>query len=92
MSLPGNKLPAENSFTYNFKVDKIVHILLFFILSYTILLYFKKSNKKHLKNKRTQIIASLEEHLRHGFLVRSIRFVNELNTFVYINGNCSYQL
>ena len=37
-------------------------------------------------NKRTQIIASLEEHLRHGFLVRSIRFVNELNTFVYING------
>jgi hypothetical protein len=37
-------------------------------------------------NKRTQIVASLEEHLRHGFLVRSIRFVNELNTFVYING------
>jgi hypothetical protein len=37
-------------------------------------------------NKRTQIIASLEEHLRHGFLVRSVRFVNELNTFVYING------
>lgn len=37
-------------------------------------------------NKRTQIVAALEEHLRHGFLVRSIRFVNELNTFVYING------
>jgi len=37
-------------------------------------------------NKRTQIVASLEEHLRHGFLVRSVRFMNELNTFVYING------
>jgi len=37
-------------------------------------------------NKRTQIVASLEEHLRHGFLVRSVRFTNELNTFVYING------
>ena len=57
MILPGNKLPAENSFTYAFKVDKIVHILLFFILGYTLLLYFKKSNKKYLKNKRVQIIA-----------------------------------
>jgi VanZ family protein len=57
MSLPGNKLPAENSFTHAFKVDKLVHILLFFILSYTLLLYFKKSNKKYLKNKRVQIIA-----------------------------------
>ena len=57
MSLPGNKLPAENSFTYAFKVDKIVHILLFVMLSYTLLLYFKKSNKKYLKNKRVQIIA-----------------------------------
>ena len=57
MSLPGNKLPAENSFTYAFKVDKIVHIVLFFILSYTLLLYFNKSDKKYLKNKRIQIIA-----------------------------------
>jgi len=37
-------------------------------------------------NKRTQIVASFEEHLRHGFLVRSLRLVNEINTFVYING------
>ena len=57
MILPGNKLPAENSFTYAFKVDKIVHILLFFILVYTLLLYFKKSNEKYLKNKRVQIIS-----------------------------------
>jgi len=57
MSMAGNKLPAENSFTYAFKVDKIVHIVLFFILSYTLLLYFKKSDKKYLKNKRIQIIA-----------------------------------
>ncbi|MEY4050866.1 MAG: hypothetical protein RL262_1700 [Bacteroidota bacterium] len=57
MSMPGNKLPAENSFTYALKVDKIVHIVLFFVLSYTLLLYFKKSDKKYLKNKRFQIIA-----------------------------------
>jgi hypothetical protein len=37
-------------------------------------------------NKRTQIIASFEENLRKGFLVRSNRLLNELNTFVYING------
>lgn len=37
-------------------------------------------------NKRTQIIASFEEHLRKGFAVRSARLLNELNTFVYING------
>ena len=55
--MAGNKLPAENSFTYAFKVDKIVHIVLFFILSYTLLLYFKKSDKKYLKNKSIQIIA-----------------------------------
>ena len=55
--MPGNKLPAENSFTYALKVDKIVHIVLFFVLSYTFLLYFKKSDKKYLKNKRFQIIA-----------------------------------
>ena len=57
MSIAGNKFPAENSFTYAYKVDKIVHIVLFFILSYTLLLYFKKSDKKYLKNKRIQIIA-----------------------------------
>lgn len=37
-------------------------------------------------NKRTQIVASLEENLRKGFIIRSERFVNELTTFVYING------
>jgi hypothetical protein len=37
-------------------------------------------------NKRTQIVASFEEQLRKGFQVRSNRLLNELNTFVYING------
>jgi len=37
-------------------------------------------------SKRTQIVASFEEHLRHGFIVRSQRLINELNTFVYVNG------
>jgi hypothetical protein len=37
-------------------------------------------------NKRTQIVAAFEEQLRKGFIVRSIRLVNELNTFVYQNG------
>ena len=37
-------------------------------------------------NKRTQIIASFEEQVRKGFAIRSNRLLNELNTFVYING------
>ena len=37
-------------------------------------------------NKRTQIVAAFEEQLRKGFSVRSNRLLNELNTFVYING------
>jgi len=37
-------------------------------------------------NKRTQIIATFEEQLRKGFQIRSNRLLNELNTFVYING------
>jgi hypothetical protein len=37
-------------------------------------------------NKRTQIVAAFEEQLRKGFLVRSSRLLNELNTFVYMNG------
>tara|TARA_R110000803_G_scaffold4597_1_gene15434 strand:+ start:1342 stop:3120 length:1779 start_codon:yes stop_codon:yes gene_type:complete len=36
--------------------------------------------------KRVQIIASFEEALRHSFAVRSSRLLNELNTFVYVNG------
>jgi len=37
-------------------------------------------------NKRTQIVAALEEKLRHEFKVRSMRLANEFNTFVFING------
>jgi len=52
--------------------------------------YNKKSVEKipglNFNNKRTQIVASFEEQLRKGFKVRSGRLLNELNTFVYING------
>ncbi len=52
--------------------------------------YNKSSLEKipgiNFNNKRTQIIASFEENLRKGFQVRSNRLLNELNTFVYING------
>jgi hypothetical protein len=37
-------------------------------------------------NKRTQIVAAFEEQLRKGFSIRSSRLLNELNTFVYMNG------
>jgi len=37
-------------------------------------------------SKRVQIIAAFEEALRHGFKIRSNRLINELNTFVYVNG------
>ena len=37
-------------------------------------------------SKRVQIVASFEEALRHNFIVRSTRLMNELNTFVYVNG------
>ena len=37
-------------------------------------------------NKRTQIVAAFEEQLRKGFIIRSARLLNELNTFVYLNG------
>ena len=42
-------------------------------------------------NKRVQIIAALEEALRHGFKIRSSRLLNELNTFIYINGRPDHQ-
>lgn len=52
--------------------------------------YNKKAMEKipgiNFNNKRTQIVASFEEQLRKGFIVRSNRLLNELNTFVYING------
>lgn len=37
-------------------------------------------------NKRVQIVSAFEEQLRKGFIVRSSRLLNELNTFVYMNG------
>lgn len=41
-------------------------------------------------NKRTQIVAAFEESLRHNFVVKSKRLVNEMNTFVYINGKADH--
>ncbi len=37
-------------------------------------------------SKRAQIVQALEEQLRTGFKIRSQRLMNELKTFVYING------
>ena len=52
--------------------------------------YDKKKIEKipciNFNNKRTQIIAAFEEQVRKGFAIRSSRLLNELNTFVYING------
>ena len=42
-------------------------------------------------SKRVQIIAAFEESLRHNFIVRSSRLVNELGTFVYVNGRPDHQ-
>jgi len=56
--------------------------------------YNKKAMEKipgiNFNNKRTQIIASFEEHVRKGFAIRSNRLLNELNTFVYINGRADH--
>ena len=41
--------------------------------------------------KRVQIIATFEEYLRHGFKIYSSRLLNEMNTFVYINGRPDHQ-
>lgn len=52
--------------------------------------YNRKAMEKipglNFNNKRTQIVAAFEEHLRKDFIVRSSRLLGELNTFVYING------
>jgi hypothetical protein len=52
--------------------------------------YNKKAMDKipglNFNNKRTQIVAAFEEQLRKGFIIRSSRLLNELNTFVYMNG------
>lgn len=37
-------------------------------------------------NKRSQIVSAFEEALRHGFVVKSHRLLNELYTFVFVNG------
>ena len=42
-------------------------------------------------SKRVQIVATFEESLRHDYQVRSTRLLNELNTFVYINGRPDHQ-
>jgi len=37
-------------------------------------------------SKRVQIISAFEEGMRHGFRIYSSRLLNEMNTFVYLNG------
>jgi hypothetical protein len=41
--------------------------------------------------KRVQIIATFEEYLRHGFRINSSRLLNEMNTFIYMNGRPDHQ-
>lgn len=57
--------------------------------------YNPKVNEKipglNFNSKRVQIVASFEESLRHNFAIRSSRLLNELNTFVYINGRPDHQ-
>jgi len=52
---------------------------------------FEKIPGLNFNNKRVQIVASFEEALRHDYQVRSNRLLNELNTFVYINGRPDHQ-
>ena len=42
-------------------------------------------------SKRVQIISSLEESVRHEFKLKSARLLNEMNSFVYINGRPDHQ-
>ena len=42
-------------------------------------------------SKRVQIIASFEEAIRHEFNLKSSRLLNEMNSFVYINGRPDHQ-
>ena len=57
--------------------------------------YDPKLNEKipgiNFNNKRVQIIASLEEAVRHDFKIYSHRLYNEMNTFIYINGRPDHQ-
>ncbi len=41
-------------------------------------------------SKRAQIVQALEEQVRTGFKIRSQRLMNELKTFVYINGRADH--
>lgn len=41
--------------------------------------------------KRVQIIATFEEYLRHGLIIRSKRLLGEMHTFVYLNGRPDHQ-
>ena len=42
-------------------------------------------------SKRVQIISSFEEAIRHEFNLKSSRLLNEMNSFVYINGRPDHQ-
>jgi hypothetical protein len=42
-------------------------------------------------SKRVLIVQAFEEALRFGFVIRSQRLFNELNTFVYVNGRPDHQ-
>jgi phage FluMu gp28-like protein len=57
--------------------------------------YDPKLNEKipgiNFNNKRVQIIASLEEAVRHDFKIYSHRLYNEMNTFIYVNGRPDHQ-
>jgi hypothetical protein len=57
--------------------------------------YDAKSDEKipgiNFSNKRVQIIASFEEAIRHSFKIYSVRLLNEMNTYIYINGKPDHQ-
>jgi endo-alpha-1,4-polygalactosaminidase (GH114 family) len=57
--------------------------------------YDPKVNEKipgiNFNSKRVQIIASFEEGLRHGFKIYSSRLLNEMGTFIYVNGRPDHQ-
>lgn len=54
-----------------------------------------KMNEKipgiNFNSKRVQIISSFEESIRHNFIIRSNRLLNEMNTFIFINGRPDHQ-
>lgn len=52
---------------------------------------FEKIPGINFNSKRVQLIAALEEALRYGFIIRSIRAINEFNTFIYKDGKPDHQ-